>query len=272
MRRLVLPLALLVVGLPVGILAVMAMGHDEAPKEATDSFRPISKGAVPRAERHSQGRWERVTSFAGTGSATRSFAVADGAIQWRAGWRCSMGKLRLTAGRGAEKDKVLADTSCPDNGSQTATGEGPGRLRVDASAPWRVSVSQQVDTALEERPLAGMTKGTLLSRGRVRPVQKKGEGTVSLFRLPSGRLALRFKDFYTSPSPGLELWLSEADNPNSTLDARDSPHQNAGHPRSTYGNYNQLLARGVDANKVKSIVVWCPAVTIAFSAATLRAP
>lgn len=272
LRRLALPLALLVVGLPVGIGAVMAMGHDEAPREASDSFKPISQGSIPRSQRNAQARWENVTSLTGSGPSEKSFAIEDGAIQWKADWRCSSGKLRIGVGRKPGEAKPLVDTSCPDAGAEISSGDGPGTLRMSASAPWRVAVSQQVDTALEEPPLGGMTRAAVLARGRFHPIQKQGEGMVSLYRLPSGRLALRYEDFYTSPSPGLELWLSEAKEPRSTLDARRASYVNAGTPRSTYGSYNQLLPRGVDADQIDSIVIWCPAVTIAFSAAALNAP
>lgn len=267
-----MPLVLLVVGLPVGIGAVMALGDDEAPTEASDSFRPVSQGSIPRNERHSQPRWQQVASFTGAGPAEKSFAIADGAIQWKADWKCSSGKLRLSAVRRSEESKVLVDSSCPDAGAEISTGDGPGRLQVIASAPWRVVVAQQIDTALEEPPLVGMTRASLLARGRVRPIQKKGEGTVSLYRVRGGRLALRLEDLYTSPSTGLELWVSEAKNPDSTLDARDAPYVNVGAPRSTFGSYNQMLPPQIRADQVDSIVIWCPAVQIAFSAASLKSP
>lgn len=271
LRRLALPLALLVVGLPVGIGAVMAMGNDEAPREASDSFKPISQGSIPRGQRNAQARWETVSSFIGAGAAEEPFAIEDGAIQWKADWTCSSGKLRMSVGRTSGEDRALVDTSCPDAGAEISSGDGSGTLRVSASAPWRVAVAQQVDTALEEPPLPGMTRAALLARGHFHPIQKQGEGMVALYRLESGRLALRYEDFYTSPSPGLELWLSEATDPRSTLGARRASHVNAGTPRSTYGSYNQLLPHGVDADQIDSIVIWCPAVTIAFSAASLTA-
>jgi len=272
MRRLALPLALLVVGLPIGIGAVMAMGPEEAPQEASESFMPISQGSIPRDQRTAQARWEEVSTFTGAGPAEKSFTIAKGAVQWKADWMCSSDKFRMSAGRRSEESKLLVDTSCPDFGAESSTGDGPGELQVTASARWRVVVSQQVDTELEEAPLAGMTEASLLARGRFHPVQKQGEGSVSLYELEDGRLALRYEDFYTSPSPGLELWLSRAKNPDSTLDARDAPYENAGTPRSTFGSYNQLLPRGIGADEIDSLVIWCPAVEIAFSAASLGRP
>ncbi len=271
-RKLALPIAFLAVGLPVGIWAVMAMGDPKGAEKASDkaAFKSVSTTAVGRDDLRAEARWEPVKSFTGTGSADRSFDIAGGAIQWRTNWSCQSGKLRLSAGRESQDGKVVADASCPDAGTKILTDHGPSRIAVGASGRWRVTVKQQVDTALEEPPLAGMTDASLLSRGRFHRIQKRGEGTVSLYRLPSGRLALRYTRFYTAPSPGLELWLSRASNPNSTLDARRASHVNAGAMRSTYGSYNQLLPRGVSTDQFNSVVVWCPAVLIAFGAAPLR--
>jgi hypothetical protein len=104
----------------------------------------------------------------------------------------------------------------------------------------------------------------------MRSIQRRAEGRVDLYRLPGGRLALRFENFYTTGSPGLEVWLSQARNPKSTLDARDAPHLNAGHLRSTLGTYNQLLPAEATVDQIDSVVIWCPTVTIAFGAANLR--
>jgi len=266
-RRFALPLALLVIGLPVGVILVVSMQHDPVPQEASQAFRPISGAVVPRAERHAQPRWEQVGAFSGAGAADKAFSIASGAVQWRAGWRCASGVVELRLGRNRPVSK-----RCPGSGTQSSTGTGPGLLRVRAAAPWRVVVDQQVSTSLEEPPLAGMTQGSLLARGRAHGIQKQGEGTVSLYRLGDGRLAVRFARFYTSPSLGLELWLSRAKDPRSTLAVRKADYVNAGPVRSTYGNFNQVLPKGVAAEAIDSVVIWCPTVTIAFSAAPLTKP
>ncbi len=270
-RKLALPIAFLAVGLPVGIGAVIAMGDEEAAEKASDkaAFKSVSTTALGGEDRRAEARWEPVTKFAGKGPAKRSFAIAKGATQWKTGWRCQSGTLRLSATRRSQGGEVLADTDCPDAGTETLTGDGPGKLDVEASGRWQVALQQQVDTALEEPPLRGMTDARLLSRGRFHRIQKRGEGTVSLYRLPGRRLALRYENFYTAPSPGLELWLSRARDPKSTLDSRRAPHIVAGGLRSTFGSYNQLLPRKVSADEFDSIVIWCPTVLIAFSAAPL---
>jgi len=270
-RKYALPIAFLAIGLPVGIWAMLAMGDPQAAEKASDkaAFRSVSTTALGRDDLRAEARWEPVTTLTGTGPADKSFDIARRAIQWRVGWNCKSGKFHLTAG-GDGASKVVTDMSCPSQGAKVLVGSGPSEIGVKASGDWRVSVRQQVDTPLEEPPLAGMTPASLIARGRFHRIQKRGEGTLSLYKLPSGRLALRYSHFYTAPSPGLELWLSTARNPHSTLDARSASHINAGPMRSTYGNYNQVLARRITADQFKSVVVWCPTVLIAFSAASLR--
>ncbi len=268
LRKLALPVALLVVGLPLGIGTVMAMSDDEPRSEETESgFRPIAQGSGPHQVRRAQARWERVTTLTGSGAARRSFAVADGAVQWKARWSCESGRMRMTV----DGDR-LAEVGCPDVGEEVSTAGGSHAIEVSASGPWRVAVRQQVDTALEERPLRGMTAASLISRGSFHPVQKDGVGTVSVHRMRGGRLALRFEDFYTDASPGLRVWLSRSRDARSTLDARRADHIDAGPVRSTLGSYNHVLPRSVRSEDFRSIVIWCPTVTIAFSAAALGSP
>lgn len=270
LRKLALPVAFLVVALPLGIGGVMAMGDKKDPSADEAAFAPISSSGSPSEQKRAQPRWERVQRFAGSGSTEHSFSIDDRAIQWRADWRCMSGGFRMAVGRPSQDARVLAASDCPDVGVETSTGEGSGRLQITATGAWEVTVRQQVDTALEEPPLAGMTQDSVVARGRFHPVQKHGEGTVALHRLPSGRLALRFEDFYTSASPGLRVWLSRADNVTSTFQAREAKYRDAGVIRSTLGNYNQMLPADVDASEIRTIVIWCPTVLIAFSAAPLR--
>jgi hypothetical protein len=269
-RKFAIPIVFLAVGLPVGIWAVMAMGDPEEAEKKADkaAFRSVSITATRKDDLRAEARWERVTSFAGSRPAEKSFAIAKGAIQWRANWLCRSGRMQLSIGAASEDRKKVADRNCPDTGKEVHTGDGRGTVDVKASGAWRVSVEQQVDTALEEPPLKGMTKQNLLARGRFYRIQKRGEGSISLFRMPNGRLALRYKNFYTAPSPGLEVWLSAATKPKSTLDSRRAQHVNAGGMRSTYGSYNQMLPATVNANEIRSVIIWCPTVQIAFGAAS----
>jgi hypothetical protein len=83
LRKLAIPFVFLLIALPAGVGVVMAMGdpEDTTTEEQESAFTPITRSGEPRNERHAQPRWEMVTRFAGSGSAERSFEIADGAIQ-----------------------------------------------------------------------------------------------------------------------------------------------------------------------------------------------
>jgi hypothetical protein len=269
LRKLLIPVAFLAVTLPVGIWAVMAMGeHKEAAPELS-AFKAITPAERARIVRHAEPRWERLRTLSGSGAATRPFAVAKGAIQWKADWSCRSGTFQMIVDGASPESKAVQTSTCPDVGTASSTGAGSGMLRVSASGPWQVKLSQQVDTALEEARPAAMTAASRLGRGRFHSIQNRGEGTVEVHRLPSGRLALRFEDFYTSASPGLRIWLSSARNINSTLQARQAHHVDAGALRSTLGSYTQMLPASVRARDFRTVVIWCPTVLIAFAAAPL---
>ena len=268
-RRAAIPLVFLAIGLPAGIGVVMAMGDHETQAPEGSAFKSIS-GEKVRFARRAEPRWERVATFAGAGAADRRFTIAPRAIQWKADWACHAGSFNMTVGKAAGDARLVSTESCPDVGVQNASGTGAGRLQVSAAGPWRVVVRQQVDTALEEPPLPGMSDATRLSRGRFHRIQNDGSGFVELHRLPNGRLALRFENFYTSASPGLRVWVSRTRNVKSTLEARRSKHADVGALRATLGSYNQMLPPGTRADSFHTIVIWCPTVLIAFAAAPLQ--
>ena len=264
-RKYAIPVAVLVLGLPIGIGVMMAMGSP--PEDKNPVFTRVS-GDNSKFAPEAQPRWEPVKTLMGSAATQTTFAIAPDASQWRVTWDCEAGSLRI-ADTVAGRESVLVDKSCPRDGVKTGTSTGAHSLKIAAGGPWHVKVEQQVHDALEEPPLAGMTPDRLLATGKLYPVQRKARGTVSVYKLANGRLALRFEDFYTTGSPGLDIWLSHARKPTSTLQARDAEHYNAGALRSTLGSYNQVLPKGASLDGVKSIVIWCPTVTIAFGAAAL---
>jgi hypothetical protein len=269
LRKLLIPVAFIAVTLPIGIWAVMAMGDHKSAAPELSAFKALTPGEKARVVRHAEPRWERVRSFSGAGASTQPFAIARGAVQWKADWSCRSGTFQMIVDGTSRKSAAVQTSTCPDVGTASSTGAGSGMLRVSASGPWQVNLSQQVDTALREARPAAMTAASRLGRGRFHSIQNHGEGTVEVHRLPSGRLVLRFQDFYTSASPGLRIWLSSARNVNSTLQARQAHHVDAGALRSTLGSYNQMLPASVRASDFHTVVIWCPTVLIAFAAAPL---
>jgi len=250
--------------LPLLALAACGSSGREAPKRF-DPFTQVRDRSVQR-DGHASPRWERLATLTGSGSGSRAFTVARGAIQWRAHWRCDSGRLRLAARR------RLADAACPRRGVASDVVGGEQTLRVEASGRWRVVLEQQVDTPLREPPLAAMRAPGVrrLAAGRFYRVERRGRGRASLYRLRGGRLALRLDGFSTSANSDLFVWLSAAVRPRTTVAAAHSRHRVLAALKSTVGEQNYLLPRGWRPRDIRSVVVWCAPVRIAYTAAGLE--
>jgi hypothetical protein len=260
-------------------LALSAAGcgsSDSGAKPTKTSVDPFS--VVPAqptdsaaAGRRAAPRFERVAVLTGSGPATRSVTIARSAIQWRARWRCERGAMRLSAAPASGRATVARRT-CGRTGQSSGVRSGALGLRVETPGSWRVVVEQQVDTALHEPPLASMRApgARVLARGRFYDVERFGRGSAVLHRLPGGRLALRLQGFATSANTDLFVWISSARRPRTTVQAQRSRHRVLASLKSTLGEQNYVLPAGATAADVRSIVIWCEPVQIAYTAATLR--
>ncbi len=229
--------------------------------------RAGARGGPPRAAP----RWERVGKLAGSGPASERVSIAGGAIQWRGRWRCRSGSFRLFAASGSTGRRLLKQGRCPGRGEAQSIGTGGVRLSVEASGPWQLQVDQQIDTPIAERPLPAMRSpaARLLARGAFYGIERMSRGQVQLHRLAGGRLALRLEGFETSPNTGLFVWTSPAARPRTSRQAFRAPHSTVAALKSTAGSQNYLLPRGTSAREVRSVVIWCEPVRIAYAAAAL---
>jgi len=252
-----------------GLLVLAGCGSSGDEARRFDPFDEVRDRSVDHAQRASA-RWEPVATLSGSGSAARPFRIAPDAIQWRARWRCETGRLKLSA----SSSSGLADSACPRGGTGTGVRTGAQELRVEASGRWRIVLEQQVDSPLRERPLAAMQApgARVLASGRFYPLERRGRGTASLYRLPNRRLALRLDGFATSANSDLFVWLSRSRRPGDTVEAARSRHTVLAPLKSTIGEQNYLVPRGLEARDIRSVVIWCVPVRIAYTAAALRAP
>lgn len=244
-------------------------------KTSVDPFSvvPTQPADSTAARRKAAPRWEAIARLTGSGPATRSFTVARGAIQWRVRWRCERGRLELSSASGAAgRRRPLASAACPRSGTHGDVGTGRMTLGVRTPGRWRAVVEQQVDTALHEPPLATMRApgARVIARGRFYDIERFGRGEARLYQLASGRLALRLDKFVTSANVDLHLWLSRASKPRTTVQADRAGHRDVALLKSTLGEQNYLLPVGTTPAGVRSVVIWCEPVQIAYTAATLR--
>lgn len=266
-----------------GLLAVAALaslagcGGDEGGSDAgpaSDPFKEVSREpSLTRTARRAAPRWERVGRFQGIAPAVHPVSIARSAIQWRARWRCSTGRLLLSVMPAPRSAAEKPGGRCPGSGETTWVQTGDQQLRVSGGGRWSVVVEQQIDTPLREPVLAAMRApgARLLKSGSFYPVERQGRGSAQLYELPNGRAALRLDRFRTSSNTDLFVWLSTAARPRTTKQAVAA--KRVGRPialKSTIGEQNYVLPRDVDPQKIRSIVIWCVPIQIVYTAAGLR--
>lgn len=253
-------------------LATTGCGDSDEPTAQADPFRAIPEDTVVAPADKAAPRWEPAARFSGSGAATKTVNIAEGAIQWRARWRCeNSGRFAITIAPAPRSGSARAGGECPGRGEHAWVTSGRRELRVAASGPWRIEVEQEVDTALHEPPLDAMKApdAKVLARGDFYEIDRRGSGSASLYRLPGGRLALRMEDFTTEANTDLFVWLSEARRPRNTRAVFRAPHIEVGGLKSTLGDQNYMLPRDLDTSKIRSIVIWCEPVQNAYTAAPL---
>ena len=247
-------------------------GGEDRRAPRIDAFSPVEQRVGAReGPPHASPRWERVAKVAGQGPGGQRVSIAGGAIQWRARWRCRSGSFRLFAAAGAGGRRLLDGGRCPGRGEAQAIGTGGVPLSVEALGPWQILVEQQVDTPIAERPLPAMRSpgARLLARGGFYGIERRGKGRAQLHRLVGGRLALRLEGFETSPNVNLFVWTSPVPRPRTSRQAFRGPHSTVAEPKSTTGSQNYLLPRRISAEEVRSVIIWCEPVRIAYAAAAL---
>jgi hypothetical protein len=234
------------------VVALGGCGERAEPQRRPDPFVAIEREVQRPRPARAAPRWEPVATLAGRGPGSQTVAIAEGAIQWRV--RCS-GTVRVD------------DATCRRGQPAEFIGSGERRLRIAADGPWQLLVEQQVETALREPQVA---RTSVLARGRFRTVERRTRGDVALYRLPSGRLGLRFTGFRTSASIDLFVWVSRARNPRSSQAVLAAPYTVVGRLKSTLGEQNYVLPKRLSGSDVRSVVIWCRPIRIAYAAAPLR--
>lgn len=232
------------------------------PSSPADS-RPAGQGkAAPR--------WETIVTLNGRGAERpAAFTVLPDAIQWRARWSCDAGSLRVTTEPAPRRPGPLIDSSCPQKGEGFAITSGSIQLTVEASGPWQLIVDQQLDTPLAEPPLPGLSTARVLKEGGFYNVEKEGKGTARIYQLADGTHALRFENFEVSTNTDLFVWLIDGAKPATTVQIVGADKWVLGNLKSTVGDQNYVLPADVPIDRVRSVVIWCEPVRVAYIAAGL---
>ena len=255
----------------IGLTAAQAGCGGQDDDGSKDPFTAVRQGQTPAAARKAAPRWEGLARLAGSGARKERLLISRRALQWRIRWRCSSGAIAFAVAPRDRSGLASASGQCPGSGTTNWSQRGPVRLDVTAAGPWRAVVEQQFDSALHEPPLAGMrsTRARVLGRGRFYRMEGKGGGKALLYRLPTGRLALRLQSFRTAPTTGMFVWLSKAPRPTTSKQVIATQPIRLRGLKSTLGDQNYLLPRRLGRDAVRSVVIWYKPTGTAYIAAAL---
>ena len=262
-----------VVALLSGLTAACGSGDK---KVATSPDTTLAVGGVPTTPAATDtpkaaARWETVTNLTGAaGTSSHTFDVPPGAIQWRARYDCAGGSIKLETTPPPRRGGALLDTTtCPKSDQVFSIVTGSVKLTVTATGTWKVAIDQQVDTPLNEPPLAAMATARVLSQGPFYNVEKNGEGTARVYRLPDGTNALRIENLKVNENTDLFVWLDAAKSPKTSKDVASAQNWVLGNLKSTVGSQNYTIPADIPIDQVNSVVIWCQPVQIAYAAVAL---
>lgn len=261
------------------LLAACGGGDGTSSSSPATDPAPTTAGGAPTTVKdspldgpRSAPRWETITTFTGTGNQqTAPFEVYSDAIQWRVRWSCTSGTLAVTTSPPPppRRAQSMVDDNCEKPGEGYAIHTGTLRLNVKATGPWEMKVDQQLDRPLNEPALPGMDTAPVIARGDFYNLEMKGKGSATIYQLPDGTRALRFEGFEVSNNTDLFVRLSEAPMPQNSAETVNTPFVEIGNLKSTVGTQNYVLPADLPIEKVRSVVIWCQPVSIAYLAAGL---
>jgi hypothetical protein len=137
--------------------------------------------------------------------------------------------------------------------------EVPAAMAAEEPAPAAGGSSGGRDEATERRPRPSGPQ--LLGMGRFRALDHPGSGRAEVVRT-GGRTIVQLRDFETDAGPDLRLYLSTDDGASDFVDL--------GELKGNSGNQRYTVPRGTDVDRFDTVLVWCRAFSVGFTAATLR--
>lgn len=243
-----------------------------APEPRPAAFSRVagdSGGSSEETVLRSQPWWQSVQTLRGSGAASETITIDEGAIQWRATWTCERGYLLVEV---SQREEPLIDEACPGSGAGSTVDTGPVKIDVTAGGPWKLEIEQQIDVPLVEPPLPEMTaSGTdTVATGELYGIDRSGSGTATFYRTARGEHLLRLDEFFVTPNVDLEIRLSPLRRPQSTQEYLDAPSKFVAFLPITTGSLNFEVPRSVQPSNYRSLVIWCPPLRIAYAAISLE--
>ncbi len=273
------PMALALLAL--ALIAAGCSGASEPRRASSPAVRasgpPVTASpttAPPAGDsRRSQPYWTPVVALKGSGdTTTEAFTIVPNALQWRIFFRCERGPFTAMPVKdsGQPLKRPMADgAGCEQEGKGFAVETGRFTLKITTPGTWDVRIEQQVDTPLVEPPAPGLEGAEVLGRTTFYGVDRQGEGTATLYKMPDGSQLIRLEDFFVTLNSDLEIRMSPLPAPKTTDEIARSGFTNVAPLKATVGSMNYPVPPGVDLTKFRSIIIWCEITYNAYAAAAL---
>lgn len=144
---------------------------------------------------------------------------------------------------------------------------------VFGAAFWYLASPLWIDRVVSESLVTGAGV-TVLAEGQFRDADAahRGTGTARLVTLPGGRVEVQLSAFEVTNGPDLELWLSDAADPQSAADVTSGKWVSLGLLKGNIGDQSYTVPPSIDPASFNSVVVWCEQFGVLFSPAPLAAP
>jgi hypothetical protein len=112
--------------------------------------------------------------------------------------------------------------------------------------------------------------GKILLRGSFYNLRYKGGGEAVVYQLSDGSRILRLQEFSVDNGPDLFVYLVPVDPvPSSSSGTEIAGFYNLGVLKGNIGDQNYEIPADLDLSQFKSVVIWCRAFAVPFSAAPL---
>jgi len=132
-------------------------------------------------------------------------------------------------------------------------------------------VSSDADTAMAEAMPEDAPLAVLSGTFRDADLVHQGSGIATIYRQADGAHVLRFEDFRATNGPDLFVWLTTADEPQSSAETSAAEWVNLGALKGNVGNQNYEIPADVNIADYNNVVIWCRAFSVLFATADFEA-
>ena len=148
----------------------------------------------------------------------------------------------------------------------------PAPVSTDATTPVAVepTSADAVQTEPTDEVAASDSDMSMLAQGSFYNVAHVGSGQAGLYQLADGSRILRLENFQVENGPDLYVYIVPLDSVPNTVGSEIAGSVSLGKLKGNVGDQNYEIPAGLDLSQFKSVVIWCQAFAVPFSAAPLN--